>query len=329
MLFIEETSPPPFYQKKLTPEQRKQLDKWFIGKRSQAYYLKRFDAFDKQGYLSAKWHWAAFFVTFGWLLYRKRYLDSIVYTVAGWSFIQLNIVIILAMLEFALIPFVPDTYQMLTRIGIAGIIWVFWAFMVARWSDAYYYRMARREIADALEYYPQEPEKQKAHLQREGGVSQVGLGIAFGLFGFLLLVLQVQFLPLYAKPKATGIITEAYQVTTMATKRVDAIYQQTGRCPTNMPFSANDQKVSITVSQTSPALGKLQSDCVVTGRLHNIPFPNRNLNDQQFVLYRVPLQSPSSDSHIEPDQTSQHNVKWQCVTSFNKKQTPVGCRTRS
>lgn len=83
MLFIETDSPPPFYQEQLTAAKREQLDKWFIGHRTQRYYLKRFAQFDKQGYLSPKWHWAAFFITFPWLLYRKRYMDAIVYSVAG------------------------------------------------------------------------------------------------------------------------------------------------------------------------------------------------------------------------------------------------------
>ena len=144
MLFIETDSPPPFYQEQLTPTKRKQLDQWFIGHRTQQYYLKRFEQFDKQGYLSPKWHWAAFFITFPWLLYRKRYMDAIVYSVAGWSFIQLTISIVLVFVEFAAMSFVPDTYQMPVRIGIAAIIWLYWSFMVARWTDAYYYRMARR-----------------------------------------------------------------------------------------------------------------------------------------------------------------------------------------
>ena len=81
MLFIETDTPPPFYREELTAARRKQLDQWFISHRSQDYYLKRFEQFDKQGYLSPKWHWAAFFMTFFWLLYRKRYIDAIVYTI--------------------------------------------------------------------------------------------------------------------------------------------------------------------------------------------------------------------------------------------------------
>lgn len=310
MLFIEETSPPPFYQEQLTPEQRTQLDKWFIGKRSQAYYLKRFAEFDKQGYLSPKWHWASFFATFGWLLYRKRYLDSIVYTVAGWSFIQLNMAIILTAFEFVFMPHIPDAYQMLTRLSIAGIIWLFWAAMVARWSDAYYYRMARREIADAIEAYPKEPEKQKAHLRREGGVSQVGLGIAFGLFIFLLTVLQVQFLPLYAKPKANGIIQDTFATTRMATSHIEDMYRVQGKCPVGITFDTSGQHLSLEVTEDTPALGAKQSSCVLTASIKDVPFPNRNLNGQTFIMYR-----PSTDK----------DAKWQCVTSLNERQKPTSC----
>ena len=101
--FLEDTTPPPFYLPQLNQNKRTQLDKWFIGSRSQTYYLKRFQEFDTKGKLYPRWNWAAFFGTFGWLLYRKRYLDCLVYCVAGWSFIKLNIVIILVMCQFLFI----------------------------------------------------------------------------------------------------------------------------------------------------------------------------------------------------------------------------------
>ncbi|PNK61404.1 DUF2628 domain-containing protein [Psychrobacter sp. FDAARGOS_221] len=327
MLFIEETSPPPFYQHQLSAEQRTQLDKWFIGHRSQAYYLKRFAQFDEQGYLSAKWNWAAFVATFGWLLYRKRYLDCIVYTIAGWSFIQLNVAIILVAFEFLFMSMVPDALQMLTRFVIAGLIWLFWSVMVARWSDAYYYRMARREIADALADYPQQPEKQKAHLQKEGGVSIVGLAAAFGLFTFLLMVIYRQFLPLYANPIEKSIIQDSFSLTRIATSRVEGLYQQQGACPVGATLDSlgldsveldtgglgtAGTHLDMQVVERTEALGNKQSSCVLITRIQAIPFPNRNLNDQTFIMYRP----------IETEQQSQ----WQCVTSLNNKQKPVTCQ---
>ncbi|WP_019673552.1 DUF2628 domain-containing protein [Psychrobacter lutiphocae] len=326
MLFIEETSPPPFYQEQLTPKQRKQLDKWFIGQRSQAYYLKRFAQFDEQGYLSAKWNWAAFAATFGWLLYRKRYLDCIVYTVAGWSFIQLNVTIALVAFEFLFMPFVADAYQMVIRIVIGATIWLFWSVMIARWSDAYYYRMARREIADALDKYPQDPEKQKAHLQHEGGVSLVGLGTAFALFSFLLMVIYRQFLPLYAKPIEKSIIQDSFSLTRIAASRVEGLYQQQGSCPVGATLetlgldkvvldtaglTTAGAHLQLQVLQNTEALGNRHSSCVLIARIQAVPFPNRNLNGQTFIMYR-PESTPS------PRQ-------WQCITSFNKKQKPVMC----
>jgi len=305
VLFIERDSPPPFYQEKLTAAKRKQLDKWFIGHRSQHYYLKRFEQFDQQGYLSPKWHWAAFFMTFPWLLYRKRYMDAIVYSVAGWSFIQLNVALVLVAFEFVAMSYIPNAYQMATRIGIAAIIWLFWSFMVARWTDAYYYRMARREIADAIEDHPRDETAQKAHLHREGSVSLFGLGLGFGFFAFALMVIKVQFLPIIAKPKANEVVFDAYDTVKTTQNRVALIYQKTGKCPINLPLDTETEQVSIDINTTTAGVG---TDCAVIATIQNIKFPIRYLNDQTLVFYHV----PDSDS-------------WSCMTSLNNQQAPPSC----
>lgn len=306
MLFIETDSPPPFYQEQLTPAKRTQLDKWFIGHRSQHYYLKRFEQFDVQGYLSPKWHWAAFFVTFPWLLYRKRYMDAIVYSVAGWSFIQLNVALVLVAFEFLAMSFIPDAYQMATRIGIAAIIWLFWSFMVARWTDAYYYRMARREIADAIDDYPRDEAAQKVHLRREGGVSLFGLGLGFGIFAFALMVIKIQFLPIIAKPKANEVLFDAYDTAKTVQNRVALIYQQTGQCPINLPIDTGTQQIRIDIDKK--AAGVVETDCAVIATIQNVQFPIRYLNQQTLVFYHV----PDSDS-------------WNCTSSLNKKLAPASC----
>jgi len=308
MLFIETDSPPPFYQEQLTDAKRKQLDQWFIGHRSQNYYLKRFEQFDEQGYLSPKWHWAAFFVTFPWLLYRKRYMDAIVYSVAGWSFIQLNIALVLVAFEFVAMPYIPDAYQMATRIGIAAMIWIFWSFMVARWTDAYYYRMARREVADAISDYPRNEDTQKAHLKKEGGVSLFGLGLGFGFFVFALMVIKLQFLPIITQPKVNGVLFDAYDTAKITQNRVALIYRQTGECPIDLPLDNTNEQISISID--ADAAGLTKTDCAVTATIQNIEFPIRYLNDQTLVFYHI----PNSDN-------------WECMSSLNKSQAPIGCST--
>lgn len=306
MLFIETDSPPPFYQEKLTATRRTQLDKWFIGHRSQRYYLKRFEQFDQQGYLSPKWHWAAFFVTFPWLLYRKRYMDAIVYSVAGWSFIQLNVALVLVAVEFLAMPFIADIYHMPIRIGIAALIWLFWSFMVARWTDAYYYRMARREIADAINDYPQDERLQKEHLRREGGVSIFGLAMGFGFFAFALMVIKVQFLPIIAKPKENEVLFDAYDTVKTTQNNVALAYRQTGQCPLNMPIDTDSEQVRIEIKDS--AAGVAQTDCAVIATIQNVQFPIRYLNDQTLVFYHL----PNTDN-------------WECISSLNKRQAPDNC----
>lgn len=309
MLFIEETSPPPFWQEKLTDKERLMYDKAFIGQRSQAYYLKRFAEFDNAGKLSAKWHWAGFLMTFPWLLYRKRFLDSLVYAVAGWSFIQLNITIILVVLEYLIIGNLPEVSRLPTRVAVGFGIWLFWAMMVARWTDAYYYRMARREIADAIEMYPRDEEKQLTHIRQHGGVSLLGMGLAFGFFIFVLGVIQLQFLPIIAKQKANDVLFEVYDIVQSAQNRVEVIYRTTGQCPVNTPLSTDNQKVTLKV--LTHVDGIKNSPCMVQATVKDIGFPNRWLNGQTLTMYRLG--------------TNKVEANWGCVTSLNKKQTPKQC----
>jgi hypothetical protein len=233
-------------------------------------------------------------------------MDAIVYSVAGWSFIQLNVALILVGVEFLAMPYIADIYQMPIRIGIATLIWLFWSFMVARWTDAYYYRMARREIADAINDYPQDERLQQAHLHREGGVSLFGLAMGFGFFAFALMVIKVQFLPLIAKPKENEVLFDAYDTVKTTQNNVALAYRQTGQCPLNLPMDMGSEQVRIEIKGS--AAGVVQTDCAVIATIQNVQFPIRYLNDQTVVFYHL----PNSDD-------------WECISSLNKKQAPDNC----
>lgn len=53
--------------------------KAIVGIKSQDYYLRRFALFHILGKTEISWHWPAFFLTFGWLLYRKMWLNAFLY----------------------------------------------------------------------------------------------------------------------------------------------------------------------------------------------------------------------------------------------------------
>ena len=305
--FLEDTTPPPFYQSHLSDDERTRLDRWFIGHRSQADYLRRFAEFDRVGRLHAKWHWAAFFMTFGWLLYRKRYLDCVVYCVAGWSFIKVNIVIILAVAEYALIGFLADGMQWPVRILIGLAVWVFWSGMVARWADAYYYRTARREIADALELYPRDEAAQKQHLRREGGVSLLGLSVAFAMFGLILSIIVGQFVPMYIKQAEQKLLFDVYSEANAVVKRVDVIMANTGQCPVNLPVTSTHHRADIQVVTQADGIN---TKCAVVATVLKASYPLSYLKGRTLTIYSTP---------------PQHGLVWRCQTSLSKKQTPKRC----
>lgn len=317
MLFLERTSPPPFFQPQLTEKQRVFYDRLFIGGRSQAYYLNRFAEFDAEGKLSAKWHWAAFFITLPWLLYRKRYIDALVYSVAGWSFVQLVITLVLVFCEFAVMPFLADAWHMPLRVAVAAIIFLAWSVFIARWADAYYYRMARREIADVIAGRYSD-EQAAEHLRHEGGVSVVGMSVAFGLFAFALMVVQKQFLPLVAKQYEADILYQAYDVADSMRQRVDGLNAQRSAqspselvCPNVPTLKVSRENADYHVQVSNSAAGiPVSAQCVVVVDIAAVAWPNRELNGQRLMLY---LEQGNKDK------------QWHCVSSLVKSQQIKQC----
>lgn len=296
--FLEDTTPPPFYDKTLTEARRRELDKQFVGSRSQAYYLKQFDRIDKAGRLLPSWHWAAFVSAFGWLLYRKRYLDCFVYCIAGVSFVKLNIVVLLAIIEFVFIGSLPKAWHWAVRGLVAIGVWLFWAAMVARWANAYYYRVARREIADALAQYPNDFSAQKAHLHRHGDVSLLGLATAFGLFALGVLVVGGQFMPLYVKKQEQHVIDGGYRML-ISTKRQIA----NKPCPIGAVKSDHPTYHLQVVERTDG----VPSDCAIVLSIANAHYLARHLNGHRLVLYRT------------------DGERWHCQSSLGRQWLPVQC----
>ncbi len=308
MLF-DRSSPPPFFQAQLSPGQRHALDVLFIGPRSQAHYLKRFASFDAAQRIGMRWHWAAFFMTLPWLLYRKRYLDGLVYAVAGWSFVQLVLTLMLVITETVLMPFVPPALGWWVRGSVAGAGLLGWCVLTAGWADAYYYRVARREISETLEDRLSQGE-QAAHLQQEGGVSWVGGLVAVLLFGFLLLLVRYRFLPMYATYQSREALLMAYDAALVARGRVDTIYQASGVCPAGLPLSTAEQNqhlASIAVQRQADGLPP-QTQCVVVATLRGIRWPAQSINGEQVVLYRLPDQ------------------RWHCLTTISSREAPRRCQ---
>ncbi|MEC7121051.1 MAG: DUF2628 domain-containing protein [Pseudomonadota bacterium] len=307
MLF-DRSSPPPFYQAQLSDSKRMALDKLFIGTRSQAHYLKRFASFDRAKKIGMRWHWAAFFMTLPWMLYRGRYLDGLVYAVAGWSFLHLIIALVLVIVETTVVPFLPTEWVWPIRLAVGGGLYVSWCVLTAGWADAYYYRVARREISETIED-GLSPSQQAEHLQHEGGTHWAGLLLAFGLFGFALSTIYSVYLPAYATYQKRLKLMAVYDLTSQARQRVEVIYSSTGHCPTGTPLSTAAQNQTIARLQVLDQAAGIprESQCIVQATLQGARWPIHHLNGQRLSLYRLA------------------DGRWRCVTSMGEREAPRGC----
>ena len=61
------------------PRSADEFYKAAVGHKNQDYYLRHFARFDSNGKVGVSWHWPAFFVTFYWFLYRKMWLNALLY----------------------------------------------------------------------------------------------------------------------------------------------------------------------------------------------------------------------------------------------------------
>lgn len=306
MLF-DRSSPPPFYQAQLSDSKRQALDRVFIGSRSTRHYMKRFASFDQAQRIGMRWHWAAFAMTLPWMLYRKRYLDGLVYAVAGWSFVHLVVILSLVISEHVLLPFLPIDWHWQVRFGLAGLIVLLWCVLTAGWADAYYYRVARREISETIED-GLSPDQQQEHLQQEGGTSLWGAGLATSLFGFALATIYTVYLPLYATYQTRQRLLAVYDVAVTAKDRVDLIYRQTQHCPVGLPLSTEQQRQQIAhvVVRAYAAGLPTATQCVVEATIEQAAWPLSHLNQERLSFYY-------------------HDGRWHCITSISQRESPRGC----
>lgn len=140
-------------------EEAREFYELAIGEKNRAYYLRRFEEFDREG-TRFGWHWPAFFFTFWWLLYRKMWGKAALY------FLLPNIIGV----AIGATATVAPGFAVLAYGGYVLGLFVIPPLI----SDGGYYRHCRKLIASARST-SRNPQAQFAVLARRGGTSHVAL----------------------------------------------------------------------------------------------------------------------------------------------------------
>lgn len=111
-----------------------------IGPRGQDYYLRQFARFDTAGKTGASWHWAAYWSTLNWLVYRKMWGQALAYVAA---------VLGMALLVFGVGKLLLN-YDSTTGLALF-LLFLTAAFVVpGLYANAWYYNFCNEKISAAL-----------------------------------------------------------------------------------------------------------------------------------------------------------------------------------
>ncbi len=143
-------------------------------------YLERFHRRDEVGGLRPGWHWPAFLVTAPWLVYRRMYLELVLYFVSPFVIAAIGGILFPGLTETELSLQALPPLGFFIFMGSFGILYVFlppmFADTVYWWHTKHMIRRAQKQLA--------EPHEQIAWLRKKGGTASVWLVV-------LVLVIEV------------------------------------------------------------------------------------------------------------------------------------------
>lgn len=190
--------------------------KAIIGPKNQDYYLQHFSRFDDEGKAGTTWHWPAFFVTFYWLLYRKMWLNALMYFLFPYAFLAL----------FGILGVVARGAAGL--VIVTGYLLYFVAIFVLlpMYANALYYRQCKKTIA-AVCSTSHNTQRQLGELSGKGGTSSVVIFVILILtfVGFLGILAAIA-IPAYQEYTTRARTAQAMNIGRSAEEFVGNYYDQ-------------------------------------------------------------------------------------------------------
>jgi Tfp pilus assembly protein PilE len=195
-----------------------------VGSKNLGYYLNHFSQFDNNGKAGTSWHWPAFFVTFYWFLYRKMWLNALIY------FLLPYLVMIPMGIVAAMAGKSSDTI-----IGIGYLLYLVGTFLLPpMYANALYYKHCKKKILE-VGASSHDLQRQLGELSGKGGTSNVAL-IVVVVFAFVAIIgiLAAVAIPAYSDYTTKARMAGAVTFGTSVTETVANYYYQHQQAPSSL-----------------------------------------------------------------------------------------------
>jgi type II secretory pathway pseudopilin PulG len=206
------------------PDNSGEFYKAVVGPKNQDYYLSQFSRFDDNGKVSASWHWPAFFVTFYWFLYRKMWLNALIY------FFLPYLVMILLGIAAAVAGNSANTIM-----GIGYVLFLIVLYLLLpMYANALYYNHCKKIITETR-VSSQDLQRRLGELSGKGGTSNVALIVVL-IFVFIAFIgiLAAIAIPAYQDYTTKARMAAAVDFGSYAADSVASYYYQHQEIPSSL-----------------------------------------------------------------------------------------------
>ncbi len=292
----EENYQPP--QADLTPNlaDNSEEQDWadFIGPNGTDYYLERFRRLSQGGTLS--WHWPSFFLTLGWLFYRKFWLTGILYLFA--------LPILFTVLVGVLVEAFSATGILAAYALYFGLIFL----IVPLFANRLYLAKARRKIAkiDAQAYAEAE---RREMLMRTGGTNlPMAIIITLIPIAFVGLLAAIS-IPAYNDYTVRAQVSEGFALAGSAKAAIAEYYEETDAWPADNQAAGLDAPAEIGGSYVESVM----IDAGVIVVTYGGEMAHKSIQGKQLIL--------------NPDADLLPAIEWVCYSpDIPSKHLPAMCR---
>lgn len=163
-----------------------------IGGKSVGYYLPIFRRFHVDG-VGVSWNWAAFFVSFFWLLYRKMWREASLYFLGVFLFIVIGGIVSSSVYSSS-----PDMGGVVFYGGRLAYVLTFFI-LFPMYANALYFKKTKKKVLEAESVFSDERNRLRL-VSSEGGVSPIAPAAAIFAMGAVIAAIDLastKFIPAY------------------------------------------------------------------------------------------------------------------------------------